>query len=95
MKLQSLTIIFIIIIIPIILVTSFYIQMQIDVMNLQSSYDQYLYNSVKAAISAFEINTVEWNYVFSNVADSKRRDVLASVNTFTTTLANDMGIRRN
>lgn len=92
MKLQYLAIIFIIIIIPVILVTSFYIQSQIEMFNVQTKYNVKLIDATKEAIDAFEINTVEWNSAFSSVADSKRRDILASVNSFVVSLANGLGI---
>ena len=65
MKIQYLAIIFIIIILPIILITSYYIQTQIEVVNLQTSYNTKLSVSTKQAIEAFEINTVEWNSKYS------------------------------
>ena len=92
MKLQNLSVIFIIIIVPIILVVSYYINLQIDTINLQTSYDTKLQESAREAMSAFEINTVEWNSSYSMLADSKRRDIRASANTFLNSLANKMGI---
>ena len=92
MKLQSMTVIFIIIMIPIILVVSYYIGLQINTITMQKNYTVKLQTAAKDSIQALEINTVEWNSASSNLADSKRRDVLASINTFTTSLANNMGI---
>ncbi len=92
MKLQNMTVIFIIIMIPIILVVSYYIGLQINTITMQKNYTVKLQTAVKDSIQALEINTVEWNSASSNLADSKRRDVLASINTFTTSLANNMGI---
>lgn len=92
MKLQNMTVIFIIIIIPIIIVTSYYIGLQIKTITMQKDYTVKLQTAAKDSIQALEINTVEWNSASSNLADSKRRDVLASINTFTTSLANNMGI---
>lgn len=92
MKLQNMTVIFIIIMIPIILVVSYYIGLQINTITMQKNYTVKLQTAAKDSIQALEINTVEWNSVSSNLADSKRRDVLASINTFTTSLANNMGI---
>ena len=59
---------------------------------MQKNYTVKLQTAAKDSIQALEINTVEWNSASSNLADSKRRDVLASINTFTTSLANNMGI---
>lgn len=92
MKLQNMTVIFIIIMIPIIIVTSYYIGLQIKTITMQKDYTVKLQTVAKDSIQALEINTVEWNSASSNLADSKRRDVLASINTFTTSLANSMGI---
>lgn len=92
MKLQNMTVIFIIIMIPIILVVSYYIGLQINTITMQKNYTVKLQTAAKDSIQALEINTVEWNSASSNLADSKRRDILASINTFTTSLANNMGI---
>lgn len=92
MKLQNMTVIFIIIMIPIILVVSYYIGLQINTIAMQKNYTVKLQTAAKDSIQALEINTVEWNSASSNLADSKRRDVLAAINTFTTSLANGMGI---
>lgn len=92
MKLQNMTVIFIIIMIPIILVVSYYIGLQINTITMQKNYTVKLQTAAKDSIQALEINTVEWNSASSNLADSKRRDVLAAINTFTISLANGMGI---
>lgn len=92
MKLSNLSVMFIIIIIPIILVFSYYVSLQLNTINMQTSYNSKLLEATKTAIEAFEINTVEWNGDYSSVANSKRRDVMASINTFTTSFANNLGI---
>ncbi len=92
MKLSNLTVIFIIIFIPVILIFSYYISMQIDTVNMQASYNAKLLDATKTAVEAFEINTVEWNSTYSSVESSKRRDVMASINTFMTSFANSTGI---
>ena len=92
MKIQNLAVIFIIIVIPIILVLSYYMSLQRDTINMQASYNTKLLESTKEAIEAFEINTVEWNEAYSETADSKRRDVMAAINTFVTSFANNIGI---
>ena len=65
MKLQNLSVIFIVIIIPIILIVSYYISLQVDTINMQTAYNTKLLESTKEAIEAFEINTVEWNDAYS------------------------------
>lgn len=91
MKLSNLSIIFIIFMLPIMLIVSYYVSMQIDTINMQTAYNSKLLTSTKSAVEAFEINTVEWNESYSSVANSKRRDVMASVNTFLTSFANSIG----
>lgn len=92
MKLQNLTVIFIIIVLPLVLILSYYISLQIDTINMQTSYNTKLLDATKEAIEAFEINTVEWNEAYSETGDSKRRDVIASINTFTNSFANSLGV---
>lgn len=89
MKLQGWIIIFAIIIIPIILVMSTYIQLQISYVNTASSYDTYLDNATYDAIKAFQIN--ELNSNTQNIAQEKIRDVEASINTFYNSLASNFG----
>ena len=66
MKLQSWIVIFSIIVIPIVLVMSLYIQMQISYINLQGNYDTVLNNATYDAIKAFQIN--ETNSTTQNIA---------------------------
>ena len=54
MNIQTLTVIFIIIIFPIILVMSAYTQGQIDTIVLQAKYDSKLYAATYDAIKAFQ-----------------------------------------
>lgn len=92
MKIQNLAVVFIIIAIPLILIVSYYITLQSETLRMQAEYNSKLLDSTKEAIDAFEINTVEWNANYSETADSKRRDVLASINTFTNSFANNIGL---
>ena len=80
MKLQNLAIIFIIIILPISLVLSYYTQSRVKTLDMQLSYDTRLNNATYDAVKAFQINTL--NSDTSNQANSKIRDIQASVNTF-------------
>lgn len=89
MKLQSWIVIFSIIVIPIVLVMSLYIQVQINYVNLQSNYDTILNNATYDAIKAFQIN--ELNSMTQNIAQEKIRDVEASVTTFYNSLATNFG----
>lgn len=92
MKLSNLSVIFIIIVIPIILIFSYYLSLQIDTINMQTSYTTKQLEATKEAVEALEINTVEWNEAYSENADSKRRDIMASINTFITSFANSLGV---
>ena len=95
MKLQNLTVIFIIVILPILLIVSYYIGLQIDTINRQTAYDVKLQEATGEAISALEINSVEWNQKYSDLQDSKRRDVAASITTFVRSISNKMGLTNN
>ena len=75
MKLQNLTVIFVIIILPIILVTSMYISTGIKTIKYQSLYSEGLLNAVHNAVYAFEQNTI--NNELSVNAEIKR-DILKS-----------------
>lgn len=75
MKLQYLTVVFILIILPISLVLSFYIQGQITTVTLQTKYDEKLITSTYDAVKAFQLNTV--NNTESDISNSKIRDVQA------------------
>lgn len=88
MKLQYLAVIFILIILPISLVMSTYIQSQIDAIGLQASYDKSLIDATYDALKAFQLNTT--NNKYSSISDSKIRDIEASVNTFYNTLLTSM-----
>ena len=88
MKLQYLAVIFILIILPISLVMSTYIQNQIDAIGIQASYDKSLIDATYDALKAFQLNTT--NNKYSSISDSKIRDIEASVNTFYSTLLTSM-----
>ena len=88
MKLQHLAIIFVIIIIPISVVLSAYIQNQIDLIEIQTAYDNILINSTYDAVKAFQLNTT--NNKYSTISDSKIRDIEAAVSTFYNSLNTSM-----
>ncbi|MGC8000669.1 hypothetical protein, partial [Salmonella enterica] len=75
MKVQYITIIFIIIMIPLMLVLTVYTQSQIDNLGVQLQYDTKLYDATYDGMKAFQLNTV--NNKYSQVADSLKRDVEA------------------
>ena len=80
MKIQELALIFVIIILPITIVLSIFTQLQIQTVTVQTEYDTKLTSATLDAIKALQINTI--NSSTSEIANSKIRDVEASVNTF-------------
>ena len=90
-KFQTLAIIFILLVVPISLLLTYYINSQIDVIATQNSYDTKLLNATYDAIIAFQLNTMN-NNGYSTNAESLRRDINASINTFKTSLANNFGV---
>lgn len=85
MKLQGLAVIAIIIILPMSIILSSYSQSQIKTLQLQTKYDSKLQNATYDAIKAFQLNMS--NSTTSDLANSKMRDIKASVNTFYNSLA--------
>ena len=69
MKLQSWIVVFAIIVIPIVLVMSLYIQVQINYVNLQGNYDTVLNNATYDAIKAFQIKYATLFALFTNNPD--------------------------
>ncbi len=88
MKIQNLAIIFLVIILPILMILGYYLKLQEDTLKKQSEYNAKLSSSVKEGIRAYEINTVNWR----EKKGEERRNVTASVNTFLTSLANNLNI---
>ena len=80
MKIQELAIIFIIIILPISLLLSEYTQFQIQTIKLQTEYDARLTSATYDSIRAFQLNAS--NSSTSDLANSKIRDLEASIATF-------------
>lgn len=93
MKIQSLAIIFVIIVLPISIVLSEYVQAQTDTLSLQTLYDSRLIDATYDAVTAFQKNTI--NSTSSSVTNSKMRDVEASANTFLNSVANNFGLSGN
>ena len=95
MKLHNLTIIFIIIILPIVLVLSTYIGYEIKTINKQNMYNTGINTATHDAIFAYEINTKNDSY--SNNAENKRSNVKASIKTLENSLSNSckLGLYNN
>ena len=90
MKIQYLSIIFVIIILPVIIITTVYNRLQIKTIQMQKDYDDKLITASYDAIKAFQINTEKNEY--STVSDSKRRDIEAAIETFMTSLSTGLGV---
>lgn len=85
MKLQHLAIIFILIVFPISLILSEYLDTQMKTITLQTKYTNSLTAATYDMMKSFQINTV--NNRFSAISDSKIRDLQASINAFYTSLS--------
>ena len=79
MKLQYLAVIFVIIIMPMIIVFSEYMNTQIGIIKTEQIYDAKLFDSTHDAINAFKINTINSTYY---APQSRVRNIEASVKTF-------------
>lgn len=90
MKLSQLTVIFIIIIIPIVLLTSFYISTGLKTIKYQALYNTGLLTATHDAIYAFEKNTI--NNAYSDNAETKRNILKSSVKAFEKSLCSTCGI---
>ncbi len=90
MKLQYMIIIFAIIIIPITLLLTIYIQSQTDSIALQTKYDSMLLDATYDAVVAFDSNTL--NNENSSNKDTLRETIAASINTFVNSLSNNLGV---
>lgn len=90
MKLQNFTVIFIIIIIPVILLVSLYISTGLKTLKYQSLYDNGLLTATHDAIYAFEQNTA--NDESSGNPEEKRDILKSSVKMFEKSLCNSCGI---
>ena len=90
MRLQHVSVMFVIIFIPIILVTSYFISLQVNTIKLESDYSDKLLKATYDAMTAFELNTA--NEDLSTVSDSLRSILDASTNIFFNTLCTNLGI---
>ena len=89
MRLQNLTIIFLALALPIIIILSVYVQLQVDTAFLRAKYDTALIDAAHETMTAFQINTT--NDQYSDVTDKKIRDIQAALNVFPSTLATRVG----
>ena len=84
MKIQHLAVIFIIIIMPIVIVFSEYMNTQIKFINLEETYDKRLLNSTYDAIKAFQLNTIK---SFRHSAETRVDNAEYACNTFLNSIA--------
>ena len=89
MKIQHLAIVFVMVMVPIILVITSYIQTQIDTISLQTTYNTKLQTATMDSIKAFQLNSI--NNKYSTVSDSKIRDIEASISTFFNSIGTELG----
>ena len=85
MKLQGMTILYVIIIIPMLIVISLTLSGYKEELNNSLKYKSELTGAVNDAITAFEINSASQDY--SNVSDTFASLVEASVNVFSRSIA--------
>ena len=90
MKLQGLSVIFCLIVVPIVLILSYYVHAQITTITTQMSYNTKLLDATHDAMSALELNTANEN--LSSVSDSLRSIISASSNTFMNSLSTNFGM---
>ena len=90
MKLQNFVVIFIIIILPIVLILSFYISNSLKTVEFQALYDNGLINASHDALYAFEMNTA--NDEFSENPEIKRDILNASIKMYEKSLCNTCNI---
>lgn len=93
MKLQNLSIIFLVIVIPLIMILSYYLSLQQDTLKLQAEYDIKLGEATNEGIKAFEINTVDWSeWISDKNRLTEREDASAAINTFINSLSNKLNM---
>ncbi len=90
MKLQNMTIIFLIIVIPLMVVLSVYFAGEVKTIRLQIQYNEALKSATSDAIKAFEDNSM--NNELSSNAEPKRENIKASINMFIKSLAASNGL---
>lgn len=90
MKIQGLAVLAIVIILPMAMILNSYSSNQIKTLDLQISYDSKLKSATYDGIKAFQLNMS--NSTTSDLANSKMRDIKASINTFYNSLASNFNM---
>lgn len=93
MKIQSLAVIFVIIILPISIIISEFLQTQIATVSMQALYDSSLVSSTYDAVKAYQLNS--FNSSSSDIANSRIRNIEASANTFLNSIKNSFKLSGN
>lgn len=88
MKLQHIAVIFVLIMIPILMTLTEYINVHVNTIRAQTAYNKSLISATHDAALAFQVNTA--NNGYSTLQDSKMRDVEASISTFYNVLASSL-----
>lgn len=91
MKIQSLGILFVLIILPITILLTEYSQAQLTTLTLESKYDAALITATYDALKAFQINT--FNDAHSDIVDSKISSIEASANAFYNSIESGLAMR--
>ncbi len=89
MKLQNLVIIFLALALPVIIILSVYVGLQVKTAFLRANYDDALIDASHQTVTAFQLNTTNNKYL--TVADTKIRDIEAALNIFSSTLSTKFG----
>lgn len=87
MKLESLIIIFVILVMPMTMVLKEYVDNKIEILETEMSYDTKLFNSTADAIKAYQLNNV--NNALGDVTNERIEGIEAAVNTFYNSLASN------
>ena len=90
MKIQGLAVLSVLIIVPMAIILNVYSSYQIKTLDLQISYDTKLKNATYDAMKAFQMNMS--NSTTSDLANSKMRDIKASITTFYNSLSSNFNM---
>lgn len=93
MKIQSLAIIFVLIVLPFSILLSEYTQNQIAIINTQTTYDSNLITATYDAVKAYQLNA--FNSTSNDISNSKIRDIEASANTFLNSVKSNFKLSGN
>ena len=85
MRIQSLAVMFIILILPISLLLSSYTENRVETIRMQAEYDTSLSDSTYDALKAYQLNS--FNSETSDYINSRMRNVKASIQTFFNSIA--------